>query len=82
MPSLWVRRHPADASDSRLGRLAQAERGLDSRVQAVASASAPTRHGHDCPCYGCTGWKPVPRRGVGETPTLRKPARILEQSLV
>ncbi|MCS7209162.1 MAG: hypothetical protein NZ874_06280 [Fimbriimonadales bacterium] len=38
-------------------------------------------HGHDCPCYGCTGWKPVPRRGVSETPTRQKPARILKQSL-
>ncbi|MCS7208570.1 MAG: hypothetical protein NZ874_03270 [Fimbriimonadales bacterium] len=29
----------------------------------------------------CTGWKPVPRGGVGEAPTLRKPARVLKQSL-
>ncbi|MCS7209799.1 MAG: hypothetical protein NZ874_09535 [Fimbriimonadales bacterium] len=26
------------------------------------------RHGQDCPCYGRTGWKPVPRRGVGIPP--------------
>ncbi|MCS7301149.1 MAG: hypothetical protein NZ556_06295 [Fimbriimonadales bacterium] len=33
-----------DAGDSWLGRLAQAKRGLDSRVQALT-------HGQDCPCY-------------------------------
>ncbi|MDW8107023.1 MAG: hypothetical protein RMK45_06040, partial [Armatimonadota bacterium] len=36
----------------------------------VASACALTRHGYDCPYYGCTGFQPVPRGSVDETPTL------------
>ncbi|MCS7300636.1 MAG: hypothetical protein NZ556_03680 [Fimbriimonadales bacterium] len=46
MESGWLSRRlrRADADDLQLGRLAQAERGLDSLVQALT-------HGHDCPCY-------------------------------
>ncbi|MCS7301190.1 MAG: hypothetical protein NZ556_06510, partial [Fimbriimonadales bacterium] len=31
-----------------------------------------TTHGQDCPCYKCTGWKPVLCRGVSISPTISR----------
>ncbi|MCS7191011.1 MAG: hypothetical protein NZ843_05375 [Fimbriimonadales bacterium] len=52
-----------------LGRLAQAKRGLDSLVQAVASASSPTQARTVASVLHCAGFQPLPSGRVGETPT-------------
>ncbi|MCS7301748.1 MAG: hypothetical protein NZ556_09380 [Fimbriimonadales bacterium] len=64
----------------------------DRTVRATCTGWKPVlqMHGQDCPCYlhelearatDARARLSVLRRGVGETPTLRKPARILKQSL-